>query len=387
MSVTMISVEVDLFMKQCIFIPDSFKGTLSAVEFCQLGREVLQRHMPHCRVLSVPVADGGEGTVDCFVHALQAQRRTVTVTGPWGEAVQAEYAVHGDNAFVEMAQAAGLPMVGERKDPSRTTTYGVGEIIRSAVDAGCRNIVLGLGGSCTNDAGTGAAAALGVRFFDAEGAEFTPVGATLPRIASYDDSAARRLLSGCRVTAMCDIDNPMYGPQGAAAIFAPQKGADESMVAQLDANLRHLADVMARQSGRDIASLPGAGAAGAFGAGVVAFLGGELKSGIETVLDSVGFDTLLDGTDMVFTGEGQLDSQSLRGKVVIGVARRAAAKHVPVVAVVGSIGEGAEAVYELGVSAIFSINRRAEDFAVSRHKTKENLTSTMEDIVRLINIK
>ena len=374
-------------MKQCILIPDSFKGTLSAVEFCQLGREVLRHHMPRCRVLTIPVADGGEGTVDCFVHALQAQRTAVTVTGPWGELVQAEYAVHGDTAFVEMAQAAGLPMVGEQKDPSQTTTYGVGEIIRHAVDSGCRKIVLGLGGSCTNDAGTGAAAALGVRFFDAEGAVFTPVGATLDRIASYDDSAARQLLRGCRVTAMCDIDNPMYGPQGAAVIFAPQKGADEMMVAQLDANLCHLADVMAKQCGSDIASLPGAGAAGAFGAGVVAFLGGELKSGIETVLDSVGFDELLEDTDMVFTGEGQLDSQSLRGKVVIGIARRAAAKHVPVVAVVGSIGEGAEEAYALGVTSVFSINRRAEDFSVSRHKTKQNFTSTMEDIVRLINCK
>ncbi len=371
-------------MRQVIMIPDSFKGTLSAVEFCQLGREVVEKHLPDCRVLTIPVADGGEGTVDCFVHALQAQRVCVMVTGPWGETVQAEYAVHEDTAFVEMAQAAGLPMVGERKDPSLTTTYGVGELIRHAVEHGCRNIVVGLGGSCTNDAGTGAAAALGVRFLDESGAVFVPTGATMDQIAAYDVSAAQQLLADCTVTAMCDIDNPMYGPQGAAHIFGPQKGADMEMVEQLDDGLRHLADVMQRQSGVDIASIPGAGAAGAFGAGIVAFTGGQLKSGIETVLDCVRFDDLLRDTDMVFTGEGQLDSQSLRGKVVIGIARRAAAQQVPVTAIVGSVGEGAEGAYDLGVTSVFSINRRAEDFSVSRHKTKENFTATMDAIIRLL---
>lgn len=371
-------------MKQIILIPDSFKGTLSAVEFCRLGKDAVEKHLPNCRVLTIPVADGGEGTVDCFAHALQAKRVCVPVTGPWGEAVEAEYAVHGETAFVEMAQAAGLPMVGERKDPSLTTTYGVGEVIRHAAESGCRDIVLGLGGSCTNDAGTGAAAALGVQFFDEKGNSFTPTGSTMKNIASYDDSAARELLADCTLTAMCDIDNPMYGPQGAAYIFGPQKGADETMVQALDAGLRHLADVMQRQTGRHIAAIPGAGAAGAFGAGVVAFLGGALKSGIETVLDCVGFDDLLRDTDMVFTGEGQLDSQSLRGKVVIGIARRAAAQKVPVIAVVGSIGEGAEGAYDLGVTSVFSINRRAEDFSVSRHKTKENFAATMDAIVRLL---
>lgn len=371
-------------MKQVILIPDSFKGTLSAVEFCQLGREVVEKHLPDCRVLTIPVADGGEGTVDCFVHALQAERVTVTVTGPWGEPVEACYAVHGETAFVEMAQAAGLPMVGERKDPSLTTTYGVGQLIRHAVEHGAKEIVVGLGGSCTNDAGTGAAAALGVRFCDGKGNAFTPTGATIKNIVSYDVSAAQELLDGCTVTAMCDIDNPMYGLQGAAHIFGPQKGADTAMVEQLDHNLRHLAALMEQQTGRDIASIPGAGAAGAFGAGIVAFLGGELKSGIETVLDCVHFDELLQETDMVFTGEGQLDSQSLRGKVVIGIARRAAAQNVPVTAIVGAIGEGAEGAYDLGVTSVFSINRRAEDFSVSRYKTKENFTATMDAIIRLL---
>lgn len=371
-------------MKKCILIPDSFKGTLSAMEFCRLGRDAILRHFPAAQVLCIPVADGGEGTVDCFAEALGARRICVPSTGPWGETVIARYASHGDTAFVEMAQNAGLPMVGDHKDPGMTTTFGVGQVIRAAVEAGCQHVVLGLGGSCTNDAGTGAACALGVRFFDASGNVFIPNGSTLHKIAAYDTHEAEKLLQNCRITAMCDIDNPMYGPQGAAAIFAPQKGADAAMVAQLDAGLHSLGELIRRQSGRDVAHLPGAGAAGAFGAGVAAFLGGELRSGIETVLDCVNFDSLLADTDMVFTGEGCIDSQSLRGKVVIGVAKRAKAHHVPVTVIVGAVGEGAEAAYECGVSSIFSINRRAEDFTVSQYKTHENFSATMDSIVRLM---
>lgn len=371
-------------MKKCILIPDSFKGTLSAMEFCRLGREAILRHFPAAQVLCVPVADGGEGTVDCFTEALGAQQICVPSTGPWGENVIARYARHGDTAFVEMAQNAGLPMVGDHKDPSLTTTFGVGQVIRAAVEAGCEHVVLGLGGSCTNDAGTGAACALGVRFFDASGNAFIPNGSTLHKIAAYDTHEAEELLQNCRIIAMCDIDNPMYGSQGAAAIFAPQKGADAAMVAQLDAGLHSLGELIRRQSGQDVAHLPGAGAAGAFGAGVAAFLGGELRSGIETVLDCVSFDSLLADTDIVFTGEGCIDSQSLRGKVVIGVAKRAKAHHVPVTVIVGAVGEGAEAAYEYGVSSIFSINRRAEDFAVSQYKTQENFSATMDSIVRLM---
>ena len=374
-------------MKKCIIIPDSFKGTLSAVDFCRLGEDVIRRLDSGCEVLTVPVADGGEGTVDCFAEALGARRVYVQATGPWGEAVESCYARHGDTAFVEMAQNAGLPMVGERKDPALTTTYGVGQVIRAAVEAGCREIVLGLGGSCTNDAGAGAACALGVEFRDAAGKSFLPTGGTLENIASYDVSAARALLKDCTVTAMCDIDNPMYGPAGAAAVFAPQKGADAAMVTRLDRNLRTLGALMQKTAGQDVAALPGAGAAGAFGAGVVAFLGGQLRPGIETVLDCVKFDDLLDGADMVFTGEGSIDSQSLRGKVVIGVARRAQRKNVPVTVIAGTVGEGAEGAYDRGVSAIFSINRRAEDFSVSRHKTQENFKATMENIVRLLLTK
>ncbi len=371
-------------MKKCIIIPDSYKGTLSALEFCRLGKEVILCHFPTCEVVCIPVADGGEGTVDCFVEALGAQRVSVLSTGPWGERVVAQYARFNGTAFVEMAQNAGLPMVGEHKDPGQTTTYGVGEVIHAAVEAGCKRIVLGLGGSCTNDAGTGAACALGTKFYGTDGKAFLPKGNTLERITSYDTSVTQKLLADCHITAMCDIDNVMYGPQGAAEVFASQKGADRWQVKRLDAGLCALGSLIEAQSGYDIAHRPGAGAAGAFGAGVAAFLGGELRPGIETVLDCVGFDDLLEGTDMIFTGEGCIDSQSLRGKAVIGIARRAKTHGVPVTVVAGSVGEGAESAYELGVSAIFSINRRAEDFSVSQFKTKKNFSASMDAIVRLI---
>ena len=235
--------------------------------------------------------------------------------------------------------------------------------------------------------GAGAAAALGTKFYNEKGESFVPTGDTLEQIVSYDTAETERLLSGCTVTAMCDIDNPMYGAQGAAAIFAPQKGADKEMVALLDRNLVHLGNLMQQKTGADIANMPGAGAAGAFGAGIVAFLGGKLQSGIETVLACVRFDELLAGADMVFTGEGQMDSQSLHGKAVIGIAGRAAKKHVPVTVIVGSVGDGAEGGYEMGVSAIFSINRRAESFDISRGKTRQNFEATMDAIVRLLALK
>jgi len=242
--------------------------------------------------------------------------------------------------------------------------------------------VIGLGGSCTNDAGTGAAAALGVRFLDQAGEAFIPTGGTLSQIHAIDVSAARSLLANCRVTAMCDIDNPMYGPEGAAHVFSPQKGANPDQVAELDRNLQHLAAVIERDLGLDVSNLPGAGAAGAMGAGIVAFFGGELKSGIQSVLDLVEFEKQLEGTDLVITGEGKIDGQSLRGKVVAGIAERAKKQAVPVLVIVGAIGAEAEKAYDLGVSAIFSINRAAIPFEESRHHSKENLALTIDSLMR-----
>lgn len=373
-------------MEKILLVPDSFKGTLSSRQVCQVMAGQLRRFFPQAQVKSIPVADGGEGSVEAFLAAAGGERRTRTVTGPFGEPVEAFYGILGDGrtAVIEMAACAGLPLAEGRLNPERATTYGVGELLLAAKEAGCTKAILGLGGSCTNDGGAGAAATLGAKFTRADGAAFIPTGGTLGEIAALDVSPVAQALQGMELTAMCDIDNPLYGEAGAAAVFAPQKGADAAMVARLDAGLRHLGQVSARCLGRDFSHLPGAGAAGGLGFGMAAFCGAQLRMGIDAVLDAVGFDSLLPGTDVVFTGEGKIDSQSARGKVVSGVAARCRKAGVPVVAVVGQIGQGFEEMYQQGLTAVFSINRAAQPFAESRFHAGENLALTMENIARLL---
>lgn len=373
-------------MEKILLVPDSFKGTLSSRQVCQVMAGQLRRFFPQAQVKSIPVADGGEGSVEAFLAAAGGERRMLTVTGPFGEPVEAFYGILGDGrtAVIEMAVCAGLPLAEGRLNPERATTYGVGELLLAAKEAGCTKAILGLGGSCTNDGGVGAAAALGAKFTRADGAAFIPTGGTLGEIAALDVSPVAQALQGMELTAMCDIDNPLYGEAGAAAVFAPQKGADAAMVARLDAGLRHLGQVSARCLGRDFSHLPGTGAAGGLGFGMAAFCGAQLRMGIDAVLDAVGFDSLLPGTDVVFTGEGKIDSQSARGKVVSGVAARCRKAGVPVVAVVGQIGQGFEEMYQQGLTAVFSINRAAQPFAESRFHAGENLALTMENIARLL---
>lgn len=369
-----------------VLIPDSFKGTLSSVEVCRVLRGCVELRLPGCEVRAIPVADGGEGSVDAFLAALGGEKVHARVAGPFFEPVESFYGLTdgGKTAIVEMAACAGLPLAGERRDPALTTTYGVGELIALAAEGGARKIILGLGGSATNDAGCGAAAALGVRFFDRTGTPFVPTGGTLGEVERIDVSAARERLRGVEITAMCDIDNPMYGENGAAYVFAPQKGAGPEQVRALDAGLRRLAGVMRRELGMDFAELPGAGAAGAMGAGVTAFLGASLQSGIESVLNAVDFDRASADADLIFTGEGRLDSQSLRGKVVIGVARRAKRLGKRVIAIVGGAEGELEAAYAEGVTAVFTTNRLPEPLSRSAPRAAENLAFTMDNILRLL---
>lgn len=371
-------------MKKCIMISDSFKGTLSSLEICEIAKTTIPQYFPDCEVVTIPVADGGEGTVACFEEAIGAELITVQVTGPYGEPVSAVYARKGTLAVIEMAAAAGLPMVGDRKDPSRTTTYGVGQLIRHAVEGGCREILLGLGGSCTNDGGCGCAAALGTQFYDAAGSTFVPVGGDLSRITRVDVSGTRSLLQNVQITCICDVDNPFCGTTGAAYVFAPQKGADEAMVALLDSQLDALASTLERELCVSVRNLPGAGAAGGFGGGAVVFLGAQLRPGIEVVLDTVGFNRHLQDAELVITGEGRVDGQSVRGKVISGVAKRTAAAHVPLVVIAGGIAEDAAAAYDLGVTAMFGIDREAVAFEAYAHKTADNYRRTLEDVLRLI---
>jgi len=371
-------------MKKCIVISDSFKGTLSSREICAIARASVPRIVSGCKVIAIPVADGGEGTVGCFIDAIGAEPVTVVISGPWGERTEAVYARKGSRAIIEMASAAGLPMAGDRKDPSATTTYGVGELIRHAVEHGCTEILLGLGGSCTNDGGCGCAAALGTKFYDADGKAFVPVGGTLERIARIDNSNAEALLSGVTLTLMSDVDNPLCGARGAAYVFGPQKGADANMVERLDKNLSKLGKVIERELGKHVSELPGAGAAGGMGAGGVAFLGAQMRSGIDAVLDMVDFDTQLDGAELVITGEGRIDSQSIHGKVISGIAKRTMPRNVPLVAIVGCVGDGAEEAYDLGVTAIFGIDRTAKAFSEYAGESADYYRATLEDVLRLI---
>ena len=373
-------------MKKCIIISDSFKGTLSSSEICSIAEDSMSRIFPDCLLCKVPVADGGEGTAACFQEVCGGRMVTVTVCDPFGEPVNASYLqLAGGQAVIEMAAAAGLPLVEGRKDPRKASTYGVGQLIRHAVEHGNRKILLGLGGSCTNDGGCGCAAALGVQFFDKDGCAFVPVGETLSAIRHIDLSGAA-FLRNVQLTAMCDIDNPMHGPAGAAYVFAPQKGADPETVAFLDAQLAALDETFRRELGQQVADIPGAGAAGAFGAGMSGFFQAQLRPGIDAVLDLVGFDDMLNGCDMVFTGEGRLDTQSVRGKVLSGVGKMAQKRHVPVIAVVGGITEDAEGICEsgLGISAVFTINRQAVPFDESKYASRQNYRWTFDNILRLI---
>lgn len=373
-------------MKKCVVVSDSFKGTVSSREICAIAQRVIPRHFPACEVVCIPVADGGEGTVDCFIQAMGAQRVEITVTNALGEKSAAAYARLDELAIIEMAAAAGLPQVGARRCPGTATTYGVGELIAHAVGSGCKRILLGLGGSATNDGGCGCAAALGVSFLDADGHSFVPVGDTLGRIGRIDTARAEELLHGVELTIMCDVTNPLYGPTGAAYVFAPQKGADAEKVKSLDAGLRHFGDVIRSQLGIDVSAMPGAGAAGGMGAGCVALLGGTIQSGIDAVLDVTGFDRQLEGADLVITGEGRIDSQSADGKVISGVARRTRAKGIPLIAIAGGIADSAVAVYDIGVSAMFSTDRAALPVDMLGARSPGDYEATLNDVMSLIAI-
>ncbi|MFA9423933.1 MAG: glycerate kinase [Sedimentibacter sp.] len=373
-------------MKKAVLIPDSFKGTLSSKEICTIISKSINKYFPECKIISIPVADGGEGSVDCFLSALGGEKIYETVKNPYFEDMQAYYGLlnNGETAVIEMASCAGLPLVEGRKDPRKTSTYGVGQLILAAANRGCKRIIVGLGGSSTNDGGAGAAAAIGVKFYNKWGNEFIPVGGTLKNIEKINMSGRSKIVENIEIIAMCDIDNPMYGRTGAAYVFGPQKGADKNVVLELDKGLESLCKSINRDIGIDLADVPGGGAAGAMGAGMIAFFDAKLQMGIESVLDTVKFNEVINDADMIFTGEGKLDKQSLRGKVVIGVAKRAKNKNIPVTVIVGGVDNDIEQAYDMGVTSIFTINRLPQDFKISKLKSRENLEATSDNILRLI---
>ena len=340
-----------------VFASDSFKGSLDSSRTAELLNEAAREVFGDAETVSIPLADGGEGTVDAVLASSDAKAVTVTVHGPLMDRTDAKYALFDDGrAVIEMAAASGLTLVPEdRRDPLAATSTGTGELLLDALEKGARDISIAIGGSATNDGGMGFMRALGAAFFDEDGNELEGRGSDLARVAHIDLSCLDKRLSRARLGVMCDVDNPLTGENGATYVYGPQKGADEAALAELERGMQNYRDRIYDLTGIDCDSVPGAGAAGGIGAALYALLGAELKPGIETVLDLAGFDKAIEGADMVITGEGRADFQSLRGKAMQGVAGRAKEKGVPVTAIVGSLGEGWEGLFSCGIEKIIPL--------------------------------
>lgn len=337
-----------------VFASDSFKGSLSSEKINDILTAVALRHFPDCETSAILTADGGEGTVDAVLAGTGGERICVSVHDPLGRPRNAYYGRISDTrAIVEMAAASGLPLLSEdERNPLLTSTYGTGELIAHALDHGVTDLTVAIGGSATNDGGMGALCALGVQFLDADGNSLSGIGADLEKVASIDLSGIHPKIRNARVTVMCDVNNPLVGERGATFVFGPQKGATPDVAARLEAGMKNYAEVIQRTLGVSVADTAGAGAAGGLGAALLVFLGATMKSGIDTLLDLIGFDSLLQDADFVITGEGRMDGQSACGKVACGVGLRAKAAGVPAFAIVGGMGGGAEAIYDCGICSI-----------------------------------
>jgi glycerate 2-kinase len=341
-----------------VIAPDKFKGSLSASAAAEAMARGVRRAAPGATIDQVPMADGGEGTVAALVAATGGTVCEATVRGPMGEPLVARYGLLGDGqtAAIEMATASGLVLVpSERRDPTVATTWGTGELLLAAIAAGARRLIVGIGGSATNDGGAGLGQALGFRLLDEEGRELGPGGGALGRLARVDSTNRRTELDGIEVAVACDVTNPLCGPTGASAVYGPQKGATPEMIRALDANLEHFARIVERDLGVSMRDVPGSGAAGGLGGGLIAFAGGRLGPGIDLVIEAVHLRARLEGADLCLTGEGGLDDQSAFGKTAVGVGRLARALGCPAIAMAGSIGNGAEATLDHGLDAYFSI--------------------------------
>lgn len=371
-----------------VIATDSFKGSLSTVMAAKQMETGIRRVFPDASVTCIPIADGGEGTVDAMISGLGGDLEYADVTGPLGKPVTAKYGIlKSGAAVIEMAAASGLTLVppGEM-DIMSATTFGTGELVRAALDKDCRKIYIGIGGSAANDGGTGMAQALGAHFYDASGQELPFGGGTLGCLARIDLQNMDPRLKDTELIIICDVDNPLCGPRGASAVFGPQKGATPEMVLELDCNLAHLAELVQQQCGVDAAGIPGAGAAGGLGMGLIAFTGAKPQPGIETMLNIAGFDEKVKNADLVITGEGRIDSQSVYGKVPVGVARRAQKHHVPVIAVVGCEGPGAGAVYDHGIQSIFSAVSAPCSMEEAIANAQENVSAAAERAMRAVRI-
>ncbi|UVI30126.1 glycerate kinase [Paenibacillus spongiae] len=373
-----------------VIAPDSFKGSLSAVGVGSAIERGIKRAVPGSAIKVIPMADGGEGTVDCLVHATSGRIMQVPVSNPLGRVIEAGFGMLGDGTtcVIEMAMASGLYLIeAHERNPLHTTTYGVGQLIEAALDQGCRSFIIGVGGSATNDGGAGMLQALGVELLDGHGESVGFGGGELQRITAIRTDKLDPRIAECDIVIACDVDNPYVGPKGASAIFGPQKGATPLMVEVLDQGLRHFADLIESTLGIAIHDVPGTGAAGGLSGAIMAFLNGRLESGVSVVARVMELESAVSDADLVITGEGQVDYQTARGKTPYGVAQVAKKHHVPVVVLAGSIGEGIDSLYEHGISAVVSIVNRPMTLDAAMAKAESLLEEAAEQLIRIYQLK
>ena len=369
-----------------LFASDSFKGTLSSEQIITLLDAAAKNVFPDCETMGIPVADGGEGTIDAVISVLHGSIYEVDVHGPLMEEVVSRYGETGNGAAViEMAAASGLPMVPvDKRDPRVTTTYGTGELIKTALDRGCRDITIAIGGSATNDGGMGAMRALGIRFLDENGEELSGCGNDLARVADIDISGLHSAVKDARFTIMCDVNNPLTGPDGATYTFGKQKGGSPEILDELEQGMIHYAALIREKVGTDVDQIPGSGAAGGLGAAFCVFLKAEMKSGIETVLELIHFDELLEGVDLVITGEGRIDWQSAFGKVPSGIGNRCRKKGIPAIAIVGGMGDKAEMIFDHGIDSIITTINGAMGLDEALERAEELYAGAAERAFRMV---
>lgn len=361
-------------MRRFIIAPDSFKGTMSAREICDILGKAVEDIVPDAEIIKIPMSDGGEGMVDAYLGIIGGEKKYFTVTGPKGQSVNAAYGILPDGrAITEMAECAGLPLMGGELDPLHATTYGVGQLMKHLSDSGVRKVLMGIGGSATNDCGVGMAAALGYVFEDEDGREIEPYACNIGKIKRIRKPAQ---LVELDITVACDVDNPLCGERGASAVFGPQKGLKKEQIGPLDDEIRAFAGLIKNELGVDVLKVPGAGAAGGLGAALMAFCGAKLTPGIDMLLDAAGMDALLQCAELVITGEGRIDYQSASGKVPVGVSRRAKRANVPCIAICGCVGEGAEAVLSEGIDAFYACTDGTKSFEEILKSCRDDLRDT-----------
>ncbi|WP_318491594.1 glycerate kinase [Photobacterium leiognathi] len=372
-----------------IIAPDSYKESLTAMEVATAIENGFRQVIPNAEYIKLPMADGGEGTVQSLVDASNGTIIEHSVTGPLGEQVNGFFGLMGDGktAIIEMAAASGLHLVSpELRNPMLTTSFGTGELILAALDKGVEHIIVGIGGSATNDGGIGMAQALGVRFLDENNKQISYGGGALDRLHRIDISNIDPRLVSVKLEVACDVDNPLYGEKGASQVFGPQKGATPEMVTQLDSNLAHYAEIIKRDLGKDVKDMAGAGAAGGMGAALLGLFNAQLRLGIEIVMDAVNLADVLQDADLVITGEGRIDSQTIHGKTPIGVARTAKRFNKPVIGIAGSLSSDCNVVYEHGIDAVFSVVPRSVSLAEALAEAAINVELTARNVAALYNL-